>query len=50
MNGYIKRLIKCGVPVDKAVSTYYDYVNNFTIAELEVYVRYVEEHCDVDLL
>lgn len=42
MNGYIQRLVNCGLSIGVAVSTYIDYINNFTIPELEVYVRSME--------
>ena len=49
-NSYIDRLVKCGYTVDAATDTYLDFIKNFSIAELEVYVRYVERNSYVDLL
>lgn len=47
MNGYIYRLMKCGYSLEKAQEIYKDFVNNFDLWDLEVYVRskeaYVEE-------
>lgn len=49
-NYYINRLIECGYTDSAAIDVYCDFVNNFTIAELEVYVKSVEIDTYVDLL
>ena len=43
MNGYISRLIDCGIPKNTATQVYSDFVNNFSLVELEVFIRYIEE-------
>lgn len=43
MNDYIERLIACGYTADWATNVYNIFMRNFTIAELEIHVRYVEE-------
>lgn len=48
MNQYIDRLIACGVPVGQACSTYIDFVTNFSLVELDIYVQYKESMHDVD--
>lgn len=48
MNGYIARLVRCGVSLEKAENTYRDYMKNFSLGELEVYVRYLEQQKNVD--
>lgn len=42
MNGYIERLTACGFSLDKAREVYSDIVRNFSIVELEVFVKHVE--------
>lgn len=49
-NSYINRLVKCGYTVDAATSVYLDFIRNFSIAELEIYVRHVERDSYVGLL
>ena len=39
MNGYIFRLMKCGYSLEKAREIYRDFVNNFDLWDLEIYVR-----------
>ena len=43
MDGYICRLIKCGYTIDKAQEIRKDILKNFSVAELEVFVRYIED-------
>lgn len=43
MSGYVERLIKCGYEPEKAQEILLDYLRNFTIGELEVHVRYLED-------
>lgn len=48
MNGYIDRLMTCGIPYKKACEIYSDYVRNFSVADLEIYVKYMETKIHVD--
>ena len=48
MPEYINRLVKCGHTEEKATEIYMDYLKNFSIAELDIYVRYVEGMHDVE--
>ena len=41
-NGYIRRMVDIGIPYNKAYDVYRNYIRNFSIPELEVYVRYLE--------
>lgn len=50
MNNYELRLIRCGYTPQRAEETYKDIMKNFSIAELEVFVKYIEEVSNVDLL
>lgn len=50
MSEYIERLMRCGYSADRAISTYRDFLKNFTIADLDIYVRQVEKDNYVDLL
>lgn len=50
MSEYIDRLVRCGYSMDKAIDTYRDFLRNFTIAELDIYVRQVEKNSYVDSL
>ena len=48
MDGYVCRLIKCDYTPEKAQETIMDILRNFSVAELDIYVRYVEDTHDVD--
>lgn len=47
MNGYIDRLIVCGLTHREATDIYSDFVRNFSLVDLEVYVRYMESKINV---
>lgn len=46
MNGYIVRLMRCGYSEEQAKEIYRDFVNNFPLWDLEIYVRSKEEHVE----
>lgn len=48
MDGYVNRLIRCGFSPDKAQEIRLDILRNFSVAELDIFVRYVEDSRHVD--
>ena len=48
MNGYIERLILCGYTLEKAREIYRMFVNNFTLGELDIFIRHKENTNHVD--
>lgn len=44
MEGYINRLIKCGFTPEEATEKCKDIIRNFSVAELDVYVKHIEEN------
>ena len=49
-NGYVSRLIRCGYTKDGALDVCRDFVLNLSIADLDLFVKQVEDENRVDLL
>ena len=42
---YIERLKSCGMSQDAAEEIYDDFLRNFSVADLDIYVKYKESQC-----
>jgi hypothetical protein len=46
MNEYILRLIHCGYPLCEAISTYHDFIKEYSLKDLILFIESLEKEVD----
>jgi len=47
MNEYILRLIRCGYPLHEAVSTYYDFIKEYSLKDFLLFLESLEKDFEI---